>query len=257
MLTLEGVDMNLLIWNEHAPEEQHGAIRKAYPEGMQQAVADVFRGENHTITFGWQSQKDQGLSEEVLAKTDVLLYWAHCLHDQLSDAAAERVAAHVEAGMGAIFLHSAHWSKPFKKLSKGTGTLVWREDKKHERLFNVNPSHPIASGVPCEIFLPKDEMYGEPFGCGQPDEIIFIGWFPGGEIFRSGLTYYRGKGRVFYFQPGHETFPVYKNPGIMKILHNAAMWAAGKPEKSAPYPAADACKYVLPKEIGIRLLKRK
>jgi len=249
--------MNITIWNEHAPEEQHGATKKAYPEGMQQAVADIFKGEAHKITIGWQSQKDEGLSEELLANTDVLFYWAHCLHDKLSDAAAERIAARVEAGMGAIFMHSAHWSKPFKKLSKGTGSLVWREDKKHERLYNVNPAHPIASGVPYQVFLAKDEMYGEPFGCGQPDEIVFIGWFPGGELFRSGVTYYRGKGRVFYFQPGHETYPVYKEPDIMKILHNAAMWAAGTPEKSAPYPVPVQCKHVMTKEPGIRFWKKK
>lgn len=249
--------MNILIWNEHSPEEQHGGTKRAYPQGMQQAIADVFAGENHTITIGWQSQKDEGLSEEVLAKTDVLFYWAHTLHDKLSDAAAERVAARVEAGMGAVFLHSAHWSKPYKKLSGGSGVLVWREDRKHERLYNVNPAHPIASGVPCEIFLPKDEMYGEPFGCGQPDEIVFIGWFPGGEIFRSGITYHRGKGRVFYFQPGHETYPVYKDPHIRKILHNAAMWAADKPAQSAPYAMAKECKHVMPKEIGIKFYKKR
>jgi len=69
-------------------------------------------------------------------------------------------------------------------------------------------------------------MYGEPFDIPAPEDTVFISWFAGGEVFRAGVTFRRGYGRIFYFQPGHETYPIYYDESIRLILRNAADWAA-------------------------------
>ena len=81
-------------------------------------------------------------------------------------------------------------------------------------------------GLGDHIVLEHEETYGEHFEIPQPDELIFISWFEGGEVFRSGCTFTRGKGHIFYFQPGHETFPIYHQPDIQKVITNAVRWAA-------------------------------
>lgn len=241
--------MNILIWNEKNKKEQSRQTKKQYPDGMQSAIAKIFEAEKDiSIKISWQHLPDDGLSQEELEWADVLIYWAHTMHAKLADETAKRVAKRVNDGMGAIFLHSSHPSKPFTLICGASGSLHWREDGKHERLYNINPQHPIAAGVPCEILLEQEEMYGEPFDCGKPDDVIFVGWFPGGEIFRSGMTYTYGKGRVFYFQPGHETFGTYNNPDICRVIYNAAMWVTGKNERSEPYEISKDCKFVRAKE---------
>lgn len=237
--------MNITIWNECSKDEQRRKVKKAYPRGMSEAIAEAFDKEDN-ITIAHRLQEGQGLPRELLENTDVLFYWAHCHHDEILDETAERVVKRVKEGMGIVMLHSAHFSKIFKMLTNASGSLKWREDSKHERLYNVRPTHPIASGVPCQIYLPKEEMYGEPFDIGEYDDLIFTGWFCGGEIFRSGFTKSCGKGRMFYFQPGHETYPTYYNESIKKILNNAAKWTAGKEVEAKPYKVSKECAYAVP-----------
>lgn len=219
--------MNITIWIEHAKETERGGVAAAYPDGMCGALAEIFIGSEHKVRFSSQNLADDGLGSDILDSTDVLLYWAHAMHEKLKDETTERIAKRVSDGMGIIFLHSAHFSKPFKMLMGTSGSLKWREDGKHERLYTVAPRHPIANGIPENFFLEKEEMYGEYFDIPTPDDLIFIGWFPGGEVFRSGFTYHYGKGKIFYFQPGHETFPTYYDVNIRKIIYNAVHWVAG------------------------------
>ena len=128
--------------------------------------------------------------------------------------------------MGLIVLHSGHASKIFQKLcGTDSGCLKWREDGEKEILWAVDPGHPIVAGLEEKIIIPQEEMYGEHFNIPQPDEQVFISWFEGGEVFRSGCCWHRGKGKVFYFRPGHEAFPVYYQPEIQKVIINAVKWA--------------------------------
>lgn len=249
--------MNIVVWNETSDAEQAKAVKKAYPNGMSAALCDIFTERGDSAVPAWLSQADQGLPQELLDRTDVLLYWAHCKHDQVRAETVERIAERVAEGMGIIFLHSAHFSKPFKRLMGTSGSLVWREDDRHERLYNINPEHPIAHGIPSQVLIPKDEMYGEPFDIPQADDVVFVGWYPGGEVFRSGFTYHHGKGKIFYFQPGHETYPVYQQAEIRQIIANAALWTQDQIQP-APYPKRDTCSHVRPLERNITLgIKRK
>ncbi len=106
-----------------------------------------------------------------------------------------------------------------------TCDLKWREADEKERLWVVDPSHPITEGIGEYIELEKEEMYGEHFDIPAPDELVFVSWFEGGEVFRSGATFKRGKGKIFYFRPGHETYPTYHNEDIQTVIRNAVKWA--------------------------------
>lgn len=240
--------MRITIWTEHSAQEESKGVKKAYPNGMSGAIAEIFNGDNFTVKISSQGEKDFGLSESLLKETDVLIYWAHCLHDKLGNDAVERIAKRASEGMGVLFLHSAHFSKPFKKLMGTSGSLKWREDGKHERLYNVCPSHPIATGVPESFLLKQEEMYGEYFDIPTPDDLIFLGWYTGGELFRSGFTYHYGKGKLFYFQPGHETFPTYYNENVKRIVFNAVQWLGGKEVPKEKTFVKQNCNFVRPKE---------
>ena len=161
----------------------------------------------------------------MLENTDVLIWWGHCAHDKVDDKIVERVKNHVLRGMGLIALHSAHHSKIMKSLLGTTLNLNWKHSDR-EKLFCVNPAHPIAAGITEPIILENEELYGEFFDIPKPDDEIFIGWFRSGQVFRSGVTFTRGMGRIFYFQPGHEEYPIYYNPQIQQIITNAVRWAA-------------------------------
>lgn len=215
----------ITVWTEFDPKNIPDGVKAAYPKGMDTAIAEIFKGEkDFTVTTATLFSPDDGLPEELLAKTDVLIYWAHVYHDRVSDATVERIAMHVNLGMGVIFLHSAHHSKIIKRLLGTTCDLTWREVGEYERVWTVNPSHPIAAGVPEHFVIEHEEMYGEPFYIPEPDTTVFMGWFEGGEVFRSGVLYDRGYGKVFYFQPGHETFPVYYQSEVRRIILNAAKY---------------------------------
>jgi trehalose utilization protein len=127
--------------------------------------------------------------------------------------------------MGLVVLHSGHFSKIFKKLMGTHCSLTWRVAGEKERVWICQPSHPITEGLPHYFELPQSEMYGEPFAIPAPDEQVFISWFAGGEVFRSGCTWRRGAGKIFYFSPGHELYPIYRDANVRLVLRNAVQWA--------------------------------
>ena len=215
------------IFNEFIHERENPAVRAVYPEGIQQTIA-AFLGAEEDIRAQTAvlQQPEHGLSAERLAGTDVLLWWGHLAHEQVSDEVVARVQARVLEGMGLIVLHSGHFSKILRRLLGTSCGLTWREDGALERLWVVNPAHPIAAGLEAWFELPQTEMYGEFFDVPDPDELVFVSWFAGGEVFRSGMTWRRGRGRIFYFRPGHETFPIYYDANVQRVLINAVRWAA-------------------------------
>ncbi|ELY69766.1 ThuA domain-containing protein [Natrinema versiforme] len=219
------------IWNEFRHEREDDAVAAVYPDGIHEALADVL-ATDHEVRTATLDEPDHGLTDDVLESTDVLLWWGHEAHDEVADDVAGRVQERVLEGMGFLPLHSSHYAKPFKRLMGTTCSLQYREDGGTERLWVVDPGHPIADGLGESIELRKTEMYGEPFDVPEPDRQVFISWFEGGEVFRSGCCYRRGKGRIFYFRPGHETYPIYENEAVRRVLHNAVDWAA--PTEGSP-----------------------
>ena len=218
--------MRVTIWNEYRHEKANSAVAAIYPQGIHEALrAGLSRHDLGEIGTATLDEPAQGLPDEVLDQTDVLVWWGHRHHDEVSDDLAMRVCARVHAGMGLVVLHSGHFSKVFKRLMGTPCTLKWRADGERERIWTVDPSHPIAAGIPPHFTLEQEEMYGEPFAVPAPDEIVFLGWFKGGEAFRSGCCYKRGLGRIFYFQPGHETFPTYHDPTVIHVIANGIRWA--------------------------------
>ncbi|MFC1997698.1 ThuA domain-containing protein, partial [Chloroflexota bacterium] len=213
--------------NEFVHERKNEAIGKLYPDGMHGAIAEYLRKHGFIVQVATLGQPEHGLTDEVLDTTDVLLWWGHMAHEQVVDEIVEKVYERVVShGMGLIALHSAHFSKIFIKLMGTTCNLKWREIGEKERLWVVNPGHPIVRGLGDYIEIPNAEMYGEHFDIPQPDELVFVSWFAGGEVFRSGCCFFRGRGKIFYFRPGHETYPIYYNESVLKVLENAVNWAA-------------------------------
>ncbi|MCO6451760.1 MAG: ThuA domain-containing protein [Caldilineales bacterium] len=219
--------IQVTIYNEFVHERKDEKVQAVYPDGIHETIAGFLRQQpDMQVRTATLDQPQHGLSEEVVASTDVMLWWGHMAHGQVEDEVVERVHAAVLGGMGLIALHSAHYSKIFKKLMGTACGLVWREANEKERLWVVNPSHPIADGIDRYFEIPQTEMYGEYFDIPDPDELVFISWFQGGEVFRSGCAWRRGKGWVFYFRPGHETLPIYHQPEVQRVIINAVRWAA-------------------------------
>ncbi|MDI3508120.1 MAG: hypothetical protein PWP48_1509 [Clostridiales bacterium] len=219
--------IKVTVWNEYLHEKKDEEVARVYPKGIHNAIAEYLNTQPgiqaKTATL---DMPEHGLTDDVLNDTDVLMWWGHIAHDQVSDEVVDKVYSRIMDGMGLIVLHSAHFSKIFKKLMGSTCNLKWREAGEKERLWVVEPGHPIAEGLPEYIEIPHTEMYGERFDIPQPDTLVFISWFAGGEVFRSGCCYHRGNGKIFYFRPGHETFPIYYQPEVQKVLSNAVRWAA-------------------------------
>ncbi|MFF1881281.1 ThuA domain-containing protein [Pseudarthrobacter sp. NPDC058196] len=223
--------LNVLVWNEgvHEALNDPAHIGRIYPDGIHGAIAAGLREalpDADISTATLQTNNDYGLSEEALAGTDVLLWWGHKAHAEVSDHVVDRVQRHVLGGMGLIVLHSGHFAKIFTRLLGTTCSLAWRNEGEQELIWTVKPSHPIADGVESPIVIPEQEMYGELFDIPDPDDLIFISSFAGGEVFRSGVTFTRGKGRIFYFSPGDQEYPVYHHPQIRRVIANAVGWAA-------------------------------
>lgn len=219
--------IKVTIWNEFIHEKTKALPAQHYPNGIHNAIKEFLdsdgRFEVKTATL---NNENCGITQELLDDTDVLLWWGHAAHDKVSDEAAELVHNAVLSGMGFIALHSAHHSKPFRRLMGTTCNLSWREDGDMERIWVIKPSHPIAQGIDRYFEIEHEETYAEPFDIPEPDELVFGGWYEGGEIFRSGCCFYRGNGKIFYFQPGHETVPVFKNKNVQTVIKNAVCWAA-------------------------------
>jgi len=220
--------IRVTVWNENLHEQKNEAVKKIYPDGIHQAIASGLRaslGSEVEIATATLEQPEHGLGDDVLARTDVLFWWGHLAHHVVSNDVVRRVHERVLDGMGIVVLHSAHLSKIFQRLMGTRCNLRWREADDREVIWTVAPEHPIARGVRPAIVLERHEMYGEFFDVPPPDELVFISSFSGGEVFRSGCCWRRGKGRVFYFSPGHETYPIYHESEIKKVLANAASWA--------------------------------
>jgi len=218
--------IRVTVWNEYKETQKTPQIASVYPEGLHQTIA-AFLNRDSGISVGTSiiTDEEQGLSKKVLDNTDVLIWWGHSHHHEVQDDLVKRVVERVQRGMGAIFLHSAHKSKPFMSLMGTSGYLSWREANEKSRVWVVSPTHPIARGLPQQFLLEHEEMYSEPFGIPEPDATVFISWFEGGNVFRSGVTFQREYGKIFYFQPGHETFPIYHNEQIQQVITNAVKWA--------------------------------
>ncbi|KZK76059.1 Trehalose utilization [Pseudovibrio sp. W64] len=215
-----------IVWGENVHEQKNKVVADIYPDGMHNHIAAALNNDPEiSATSATLQDPEHGLTEERLADTDVLIWWGHAAHGDVSDEIVERVCERVWSGMGMIFLHSAHFAKPFKRLMGAPCNLTWREAGERERLWVTSRNHPITAGIPDSFELENEEMYGEPFGVPEPLETVFISWFQGGEVFRSGLTYKRGAGNIFYFRPGHETYPTYHNETVQRVIANGVKWA--------------------------------
>jgi len=223
---MDDLGISVTVWNEFRHERQDPRVAAIYPEGIHGAIAEPLRRAGHVVRTATLDEPEHGLSQAVLDHTDVLLWWGHAAHGEVRDEVVERVHRRVLAGMGLIVLHSGHKSKIFMRLMGTTANLKWREIGERERIWVVEPSHPIAAGLPEHFEIEHTEMYGERFDIPAPDTLVFLSWFQGGEVFRSGCCFQRGSGKIFYFRPGHETFPIYHHPEVQTVLHNAVMWAA-------------------------------
>ena len=234
--------IRVTIWNEFVHERDVGAvgdfIRSIYPDGIHAHLAGRLDAPDLAIRTATLNEPANGLPEEVLNTTDVLLWWGHCAHDRVPDDLVTRIQARVLSGMGLIVLHSGHFSKVFRRLLGTDCRLRWREIGEKERVWVVAPGHPLTAGVPETFTLPHSEMYGEPFDIPDDGKVIFMSWFEGGNPFRSGVAFQRGAGRIFYFSPGHETYPIYHDPNILRVLANAIRWSAGPtlPPRVTPQP---------------------
>jgi trehalose utilization protein len=235
--------VRVTVWGENVHERRDESVRTLYPDGMHatiaQGIAELL-GERVQVRTATLDEPEHGLTKQVLAETDVLTWWGHVAHDEVDDGVVARVHDRVLGGMGLLALHSAHYSKIFRRLMGTSCTLRWRNEGERELVWTVLPGHPIAAGVPQPLVIDAQEMYGETFDIPPPDELVFISSFAGGEVFRSGCGYTRGAGRIFYFSPGDQEYPVYHQPDVQQVLANAVLWAApalvGEPPENAQAP---------------------
>ncbi|HEX6970682.1 MAG TPA: ThuA domain-containing protein [Limnochordia bacterium] len=219
--------IRVTVWNEFRHEKKSEKIAAIYPEGIHGAIGGYLQKQpGLTVRTATLDEPEHGLTQEVLDATDVLTWWGHMAHGEVRDEIVTRIQRRVLDGMGLIVLHSGHFSKIFQRLMGTTCNLKWREVGEKERIWVVEPGHPIAAGLGEYIEIEHEEMYGERFDIPAPDELVFVSWFAGGEVFRSGCCYYRGRGKIFYFRPGHETYPTYHHPGVLQVIANAVRWAA-------------------------------
>lgn len=221
------------VWNENVHEQEMPAVRECYPDGIHGAIAAALEADDDAaaVRTATLQEPDHGLTEDVLSDTDVLTWWGHMYHDDVADEVVDRVQDAVLDGMGLVVLHSGHYSKIFRRLMGTSCSLRWDEADERERLWVTDPAHPVASGLPASFTLPETEMYGEFFDIPHPDATVFISEFENGGVFRSGCAYHRGRGRVFYFRPGHETYPIYHDETVRAVLRNACRWAAADGER--------------------------
>jgi len=229
--------LRVTVWGENVHERRDDSVRAIYPDGMHTAIAaglEELLGDRVRVRIATLQEPEHGLTPDVLDGTDVLTWWGHAAHGEVQDAVVDRVQAAVLGGMGLLVLHSGHESKLFQRLLGTSCSLRWRNDGERELVWTVNPSHPIAAGVPHPIVIEAQEMYGEQFDIPAPDELVFISSFAGGEVFRGGCSFFRGAGRIFYFSPGDQEYPVYFHPDVRRVLANAALWASPvAPERGA------------------------
>ena len=237
-MTENHTPLRVTVWGENRHEQHQPHVAEIYPDGMHTTIREGIeenlgpRAEVATVTL---DDPEHGLTEERLRNTDVLVWWGHAAHGEVADEVVERVHRHVLAGMGLVVLHSGHWSKIFGKLMGTTCTLRWRSERDREIVWTVDPTHPIAQGVPHPFIIPEQEMYGEHFDIPAPDELIFLSTFSGGEVFRSGCTFKRGYGKIFFFSPGDQDYPVYHHKDVRRVIANGVEWTRTvRPERTDP-----------------------
>lgn len=219
--------VRVTVWNEFRHEKKDKAVADVYPSGIHETIARVLAGRGLLARTATLDEPEHGLTDDVLAQTDVLVWWGHMAHKDVKDEIVERVWRRINFdGMGLIVLHSGHMSKIFRKLMGTECMLRWREIGEKERVWVIEPGHPIAAGLPPYFEIPHTEMYGEHFEIPTPDDLVFINWYAGGEVFRGGCCWRRGAGKVFYFSPGHETLPIYHQAEVQQVIYNAVLWAA-------------------------------
>lgn len=218
--------ISVTIWNEFRHEKNVEAVRKIYPDGLHKAIGKQIEADDLEIHYASLDEPEQGLPDSLLNNTDVLLWWGHCAHGEVKDELVTKIQMRVLSGMGLIVLHSGHYSKIFRRMLGTDCRLRWREVGEKERVWTVDASHPIAQGVPETFVIPNSEMYGEPFDIPRDGEIVFMSWYEGGNVFRSGVCFKRDRGNIFYFSPGHEAYPIYYNRDVIQVIANAIRWAA-------------------------------
>ena len=239
--------INVTIWNEFRHEKTEEAVKALYPDGIHAFIKSFLDvNEDMNVRTACLDDPDQGLPDALLEDTDVLLWWGHMAHREVSDELVAKIRSRVFTGkMGFVPLHSAHKSKPFASILGTNGNLSWGRDQK-EIVWNMLPAHEIAAGIPDHFLLESEELYSEPFFIPQPDELIFGAWFEDGHIMRAGATFYRGAGKVFYFQPGHESCRAYYHPCVQRIITNAIRWAA---LNDFGFSIEDQCPHVITKTV--------
>jgi len=221
--------VRVTVWGENVHERTEEHVRAIYPDGMHAAIAaglDEVLGGAVQVRTATLQEPEHGLTATVLDDTDVLTWWGHAAHDEVDDVVVERVQDAVLGGMGLLVLHSGHYAKIFRRLLGTSCSLRWRNEGERELVWTVDPAHPIAAGVPHPIVIEAQEMYGEHFDIPAPDELVFVSSFSGGEVFRGGCCFHRGRGRIFYFSPGDQDYPVYHHPAVRRVVANAVLWAA-------------------------------
>ena len=235
--------MRVTVWGENVHERNEPEVRALYPEGLHGAIAaglSEVLGDRVRVRTATQEQPEHGLTQDVLDDTDVLTWWGHAAHGEVEDAVVDRVQEAVLGGMGLLALHSAHESKLFRRLLGTSCSLRWRNEGERELVWTVAPAHPIAAGVPQPIVIEAQEMYGEHFDIPAPDELVFISAFAGGDVFRGGCSFFRGAGRIFYFSPGDQDYPIYHHPDVQRVIANAVEWAAPRPGVRRAVPGSPA-----------------
>jgi len=218
--------IKVTVWNEFRHEKSNEEVMAVYPNGMHMVIAEYLgKDADIEVKTATLDEPEHGLTDEVLNNTDVLVWWGHMAHGDVKDEIVEKVKMRVlEGGMGLVVLHSGHFSKIFKALLGTTCALSWREAAEKERLWSIIPNHPIMKGVPLFFELEHEEMYGEFFDIPTPDELIMLSWFKGGDVFRSAACWNKGQGKVFYFRPGHESYPTFYNENVMKVIKNGVKY---------------------------------
>ncbi|WP_369809910.1 ThuA domain-containing protein [Gracilibacillus caseinilyticus] len=242
--------MRVLIWNEYRHEQHNEKVANIYPQGIHHALQSFLETDDIAVETATLDEPDHGITEERLANTDVMIWWGHMAHHEVEDHIVEKVHQRVLEGMGLIVLHSGHFSKIFQKLMGTSCDLKWREADEKERMWVVDPTHPIVEGIGEYIEIEKEEMYGEHFDIPAPDELVLVSWFEGGEVFRSGCTYKRGHGKIFYFRPGHESYPTYYHKDVQLVIQNAVRWAQPVERTISTYGNAKAIEEIKSKGEG-------
>ncbi|HTL53919.1 MAG TPA: ThuA domain-containing protein [Planctomycetota bacterium] len=250
--------IRVTVWNEFRHEKKNETVKKIYPDGIHNTIARGLKSfKDLDVRTATLDEPEHGLTDEVLKTTDVLTWWGHTAHKEVKDEIVTKIRTRVLEGMGLIVLHSGHYSKIFRSMMGTNCSLKWREAAEKERLWNIEPGHPITQGIGEFIELPNVEMYGERFDIPTPDKLIFISWFEGGEVFRSGCCWERGHGRIFYFRPGHETFPIYHNPQVQLVIGNACRWAAPRITMADVCPNTKALETIPHREVDMSHVKHK